>query len=151
VRDAEKAFTSMRGTGMAACAAGALVAACATWFLPSADELKSQAERFDRGIQWSNLREAATLLAPVTREEFLAVTAKRDDENNLKITDIELEQAILAPDRRSATVGATLTWFRAPSISAKRDRMVMYWEVRGSTWVLTRIAGGPLAVGSETK
>ncbi len=124
-----------------------MVAACATWMRPTPAELKAGAERFDRQIQWSDLRGAALSLTPVTREQFLADIAKRNDENNLKITDIELEDAVIAADGNTATVGAKLTWYRLPSVTAKTERMVMHWEIRGPAWTLTRIDGGPLAVG----
>src|SRR5215472_16874295 len=149
-----QSLTAIKGRGsgkgegrMRRVSAAVLVAACATWMRPTAAELRSSAEKFDQSIQWSDLRSAALFLTPVTREEFLAAVAKHDDENNLKITDIQLEDAIIAADGNSATIESKLTWYRMPSVTAKTERMVTHWEIRGNSWVLTRIDGGPLAVG----
>src|SRR5579863_6895212 len=98
-------------------AAVAVLAGCATLFPPTADELRHSAEKFDRGLQW-DLRGASQILAPVARQLFLADIARRDDEKNLKVSDVELEDLVIAKDGKSATVTTKLTWYRMPDVSA---------------------------------
>jgi hypothetical protein len=128
-----------------------LVAGCATLFPPTPDELKHSAERFGRQVQWSDLRGAALNFTPMARAIFVAETTKRDDEKNLKVTDVELEDMVIAKDGKSAVVTTKLTWYRMPDLSTKTERMVMHWEVRDNFWVLTQIDGGPVAVNSPAK
>jgi len=131
--------------------AALLAVGCATLFPPTPDELKRSAERFDRQIQWADLRGAALNLTPVARELFLADVARRDDERNLKVTDIEVEDMQIAKDGKTAFVTAKLTWYRMPQVSAKTERMVTHWEVRDNFWVMTQIDGGPIAVKGPGK
>ncbi len=105
------------------------------------DELEAANNVFTRAIRWSDLKGWAQQVVPERRTEFLKLAAT--DEDNLKINEYEMEDVqIISSDK--AIVRGRVSWYRLPSITNKTESMIVLWERKGGTWLITSIVGGPL-------
>ena len=102
--------------------------------------LEEANEAFSRAIRWSDLRGVAQRVVPGRQGEFLKVANRAEE--NLKVTDYELEDVQAAGDK--AIVHSRVSWYREPSMVAKTEWMTILWERKGTTWLIASIVGGPL-------
>jgi hypothetical protein len=124
------------------CAAAVLVLAlsgCAAG-QNARNELEEANEAFSKSIRWSDLRGVVQRVVPERQPEFLK--AANGAEENLKVTDYELEDVQASPDK--AVVHSRVSWYREPSIVAKTEWMTILWVRKGRTWLIASIVGGPL-------
>lgn len=139
--------------------AGTLVAVCAVALLPGclheqkkkadAAALREATETFHKLARWSDLKSTARYLAPELRLDFLKAVIDRNDEETLKITDYELEEAQIGEKR--ATILSKISWYRLPSVTTKTEAMALAWEDREGVWVVTAIEGGPFPIEAKPK
>jgi len=108
----------------------------------TADALKRTAETFHRQLRWGDLRGSAQLLATERRMEFLKGVLDRKDDDNLKVTDYDLEEALA--DAGKASVLSKITWHRLPSVVMESGAMTLQLEERDGAWAIVAIEGGPV-------
>ncbi|HEY2029430.1 MAG TPA: hypothetical protein VGH20_09490 [Myxococcales bacterium] len=104
------------------------------------NDLEEGNEAFSKSIRWSDLRGIVQRVVPERQKDFLRVA--NGAEENLKVTDYELEDVQVGGDK--AVVHSRVSWYREPSIVAKTEWMTILWVRKGTTWLIASIAGGPL-------
>jgi hypothetical protein len=104
------------------------------------DELEAANHVLAKAISWSDLKGWAQQVVPERRAEFLKLAAM--DEDNLKVNDYEIGDVQISSDK--AIVSSRVSWYRLPSITNKTESMMVLWERKSGTWLITSIVGGPL-------
>jgi hypothetical protein len=104
------------------------------------NDLEEANDAFSKAIRWSDLPGLARRVVPDRQPEFLKLAAQSED--NLKVTDYELQDVRAGSDR--AVVRSRVSWYREPSIVARTEWMTILWERKGGTWLIESILGGPL-------
>jgi hypothetical protein len=110
------------------------------------EELEAANNVFARSIRWSDLKGWAQQVVPERRAEFLKLAVT--DEDNLKVNDYEMEDVQVSGDK--AIVRSRVSWFRLPSITNKTESMMVLWERKSGTWMITSIVGGPVPLPEST-
>lgn len=111
--------------------------------------LRDSTETFHKLARWGDVKAAARFVAPEQRLDFLREVINRNDEDNLKITDYELEDAQIGPD--AATILSKISWHRLPSVTTTTEAMALIWEDRDGVWVIAAIEGGPFPMEARPK
>lgn len=109
---------------------------------PDLELLRSSVQSWHQYIRWGDFRGAQKFLAPERRFDFLKELLEREDDENLKINEFELEDAQLLG--RTATALSKITWHRLPSVVTKTDLVVTHWEYREGAWYIVGIENGPI-------
>lgn len=118
-------------------------AACATVPQGDVEELKPTAERFNQRIRWKDFRGAAELIVAEKRGAFIKARMKLKDDQDLTISDVELEDAQVAPDLLSASVVSRIHWYRLPNATEKTAVVSNLYVWREGTWQLESQDDGP--------
>ncbi|MGC4117172.1 MAG: hypothetical protein QM765_21945 [Myxococcales bacterium] len=124
----------------------ALAAVACTHLKPTgtADALKQSAETFFRFQRWGpDLRGAAQVLLPEAQQDWLNKALDAKDDENLKLTESELDDLKLRNDGTATTV-TRVTWYRLPSVSTKTERVTVEWVDRAGIWYVAAVTNGPL-------
>jgi hypothetical protein len=106
----------------------------------SRTELEESNDAFSKAIRWSDLNGLGQRVVPDRQPEFLRLAAKSED--SLKVTDYELQDVQASNEK--AIVRSRVSWYREPSIVTKTELMIIVWERKGGTWLITSMLGGPL-------
>ncbi|HEY3448029.1 MAG TPA: hypothetical protein VGK67_16855 [Myxococcales bacterium] len=110
----------------------------------TSDSLKQTADTFFRFQRWGpDLRGAAQAVVPEAQQGWLNKALDANEDENLKLTEAELDDLKLLPDG-SATTVTKVTWHRLPSVSTKTERVTIEWVDRSGVWYAAAITGGPL-------
>ena len=118
---------------------------CATIPKGDVDELKPTIEAFHKCARWKDFQCVANLLVPSKRDAFKKAREKLQDERDLFITDYELEEAKVAPDRLKAVAVSRIKWYRLPSNSEANSNVSSTWIWMEGSWRLDTQDGGPFA------
>jgi hypothetical protein len=118
---------------------------CATVPKGDVDELKPSIEAFHKCARWKDFQCVANMLVPTKKDAFLKAREKLIDERDLSITDYELEEAKVAPDRLKASAVSHIKWFRLPSNKEENSTVTSNWVWLDSAWRLDSQDGGPFA------
>lgn len=122
------------------------LSACAHSSKQSAMEsLKPAVENFHKAVRWKDFRAASRVLVPERQEAFLKARRTLKDEQDLSITDYELEDLKLSEDGQHATVTSQIQWMRLPSVSAHTATVTSEFVFRNGAWLLERQDDGPFA------
>jgi hypothetical protein len=116
---------------------------CATIRPPDLEELKPAVEAFHQRVRWKDFRAAAELMVPEHRDAFIKARAKLKDEKDLFVTDFQLEDAKLAPDRNVALAVSKLSWYRLPSMTETTATVTSTFVWRENQWMLECQDDGP--------
>jgi hypothetical protein len=117
--------------------------ACATIRPPDLDELKPTVEAFHQRVRWKDFRSAADLVVPEHRDAFIKARSTSNDERDLSITDFQLEDAKLSPDRGAALAVSKISWYRLPSSTETTATVTSTFVWRENTWYLESQDTGP--------
>lgn len=126
----------------ALCAALALTA-CATVPRGDVEELKPAIEAFHQRARWKDFRGASDLIVDERRGAFVKERLKLKDDQDLFITNFELEDAKVATDMLSASVVTKISWYRLPSSTEKTAIVTNVFVWRESAWLLESQDDGP--------
>lgn len=118
---------------------------CATVPKGDVDELKPTIEAFHKCSRWKDFQCVANLLVPAKKDAFLKARQAMQDERDLSVTDYELEEAKVAPDRLKASAVSHVKWFRLPSASEENSTVTSNWIWVNNAWRLDTQDGGPYA------
>ncbi|WP_163995827.1 hypothetical protein [Pyxidicoccus caerfyrddinensis] len=121
-----------------------VLGACATTSKKSSLEaLKGTVESFHQVIRWRDYRSAARFIVPERREDFQRARIKQNDDQDLTVTDYEIEDVKLSEDGQRATVQSRIQWMRLPSASARTALVTSEFVLRNGAWLLERQLEGP--------
>jgi hypothetical protein len=121
-----------------------VLGACATTSKKSSLEaLKTTVESFHQVIRWRDYRSAARFIVPERREDFQRARIKLHDDQDLTVTDYEIEDVKLSEDGQRATVQSRIQWMRLPSASARTALVTSEFVQRNGAWLLERQLEGP--------
>jgi hypothetical protein len=107
------------------------------------EALKPAVEAFHQALRWKDFRGAADRLVPERRAAFLKARLKNEDERDLFVTDFQLEDAQIAPDRKSATVVSKLSWYRLPDSTQRTAVVTSQLVWRDEAWLVDSQDDGP--------
>jgi hypothetical protein len=108
-------------------------------------ELPEQAKAYGDALRWQKLPEAASLIPPREREDFLAEHEELVDD--LRIGDWEIERIDWATPGRRASVKVKWTWHLDSKGLVHDTTTVQKWELHGNNWLMvgeTRKRGEPM-------
>jgi hypothetical protein len=117
--------------------------ACATVPRGDVEELKPTIEAFHQRARWKDFRGAADLLVDERRGAFVKERLKLKDDQDLFITNFELEDAKVALDMLSAEVVTKISWYRLPSSTEKTAVVTNVFVWREAAWRLESQDDGP--------
>ncbi len=107
------------------------------------ESLKPAVESFHQRLRWKDFRGVAQALVPELREDFLRARRQSKDEEDLSITDYEVESMTASEDGQRAVVVSRIQWMRLPSASAKTATVTSEFVYREGRWLLERQEDGP--------
>ncbi len=107
------------------------------------ESLKPAVEDFHKRVRWKDYRSAAGLIIPERRDDFLRARRERKDDQDLSITDYEIEQLTLSADGQRAVVISRMQWMRLPSVSAHTATVTSEFVYQDGVWLLERQLEGP--------
>jgi len=131
---------------LAALSLAALAVAACTHIKPkgTAESLRQAVETFFRFQRWGpDLRGAAQIVLPEAQQDWLGRALDAQDDENLKVTEADLDDVKLRPDGTATTV-TRVTWHRLPSVTTRTERVTVEWVDRSGVWYVAAITGGPL-------
>lgn len=132
-----------RPTGLAVFAAFALSACAHLRGEGDVEALKPAVEAFHQALRWKDFHGAADRLVPERRAAFIKARLKNEDERDLFVTDFQLEDAQLSPDRKSATVVSKLSWYRLPDSTEQTAVITSQLVWRDEAWLVESQDDGP--------
>lgn len=118
-------------------------AGCATVPKGEIDDLKPAVRALYQSFRWKDFRGAAELMVLERREDFVKARTKLKDDQDLYITNFELEDAKLSPDLLTARAVTRLSWYRLPSTAEKSATVGNLFVWRDGIWQLESMDDGP--------
>ena len=113
------------------------------------DSLRTANEAFYRFLRWNVLRDASQIIVAESRKAWLDKALDAKDDDNLKITEYEMDDLQLG-DTNGGTSVVKLTWHRIPSVTTRTDRVTLEWVSRGGVWFVNSIKSGPLPLDAPS-
>lgn len=120
-----------------------LAASCVTVPKGDSEALKPAIETLHQRFRWKDFRGAAELMVEERQASFLKARTKLKDDQDLFITNFELEDAKIAPDTLSAKAYTRLSWYRLPSTTEKTALLTNFFVWRNGGWLLESQDDGP--------
>ncbi|MDP1823796.1 MAG: hypothetical protein Q8L48_11150 [Archangium sp.] len=96
-----------------------------------------------QSFRWKDFRGAAEMMVAERRDGFVKARTKMKDDQDLFITNFELEDAKLSADLLTAKVVARLSWYRLPSTTEKTVTISNVFVWREGVWQLESLDDGP--------
>lgn len=116
---------------------------CATTPKGELEDLKPAVRAVHQSFRWKDFRGAADLIVPERQESFIKARLKLNDDQDLFITNFELEDAKLSPDQTIAKVVTKISWYRLPSTTEKSAIVTSVFVWREGAWKLESQDDGP--------
>lgn len=116
---------------------------CVTVPKGEVDDLKPAVRAIMQSFRWKDFRGAADMMVPARQEAFLKARKELKDDNDLFITNFELEDAKLSGDMLIAKAVTRISWYRLPSNSEKTATVTNVFVWRGGVWLLESMDDGP--------
>jgi hypothetical protein len=116
---------------------------CATTPKGELDDLKPAVRAVHQSFRWKDFRGAADLMVPERQEAFIKARLKQNDDQDLFITNFEMEDAKLSADTLVAKVVTKISWYRLPSTSEKTAIVTSIFVWRDGVWKLESQDDGP--------
>jgi len=123
-----------------------LCGACSHTKKKSASELealKTTVEDFHRRVRWKDYRFATRYVVPERRKDFDKSLKENKDEQDLDVTEYDIEGIEMDEAGDRATVTSRFSWTRLPSLSVQRETVTSEFIFRNGQWLLETQTGGP--------
>lgn len=120
-----------------------LLGSCVTVPKGEVDDLKPAVRAVMQSFRWKDFRGAADLMVPERQEAFIKARTKLKDDNDLFITNFELEDAKLSGDMLIARAVTRISWYRLPSSTEKSATVTNVFVWRNGVWLLESMDDGP--------
>lgn len=110
-----------------------LLSGCAPTVTP-ADELDRTLRAYNGHLRWKRFTKAVAFLPKEKRDEFMEVFEPSEDQ--LNIDDVEVKHVDI--DKDKAKVSLEARFYRLPSITMEKVRIVQKWErIHGAWWLVS--------------
>ncbi len=116
---------------------------CATTPKGEIDDLKPTIRAVHQSFRWKDFRGAADMLVAERQDAFIKARLKSNDDQDLFITNFELEDAKISPDQLVAKVVTKISWYRLPSTTEKTAVVTSVFVWREGAWKLESQDDGP--------
>ena len=116
---------------------------CATTPKGEIDDLKPTIRAVHQSFRWKDFRGAADMLVAERQDAFIKARLKANDDQDLFITNFELEDAKISPDQLVAKVVTKISWYRLPSTTEKTAVVTSVFVWREGAWKLESQDDGP--------
>ena len=120
-----------------------VLGSCVTVPKGEVEDLKPAVRALMQSFRWKDFRGAADLMVPERQEDFIQERKKFKDDNDLFITNFELEDAKISPDLLIARAVARLSWYRLPSTTEETATITNVFIWREGTGQLESQDEGP--------
>ena len=120
-----------------------LLGSCVTTPKGELEDLKPAIRALHQSFRWKDFRGAAEMMVEEQREAFVKARTKDKDDEDLFITNFELEDAKIAPDMLSAKAFTRISWYRLPSATEKTATVTSVFVWREGVWQLESQEDGP--------
>lgn len=104
-----------------------------------ADELDKSLRAYHGHLRWKRFSKAAAFVSKDQQEKFIEVFEPNEDQ--LNIDDLEVKNVDIEKDKAKVTVEAR--FYKLPSITMAKARVVERWERIGGNWWLASDAQVP--------
>ncbi len=120
-----------------------VLGSCVTVPKGEVEDLKPAVRALMQSFRWKDFRGAADLMVPERQEPFIKERKKLKDDNDLFITNFELEDAKLSGDMLIAKAVTRISWYRLPSSTEKTATVTNVFVWKGGVWLLESMDDGP--------
>lgn len=117
------------------------LAGCATVTKGEIEDLKPAIRAVMQSFRWKDFRGAADMMVVERQEAFIKARTKMNDDNDLFITNFELEDAKLKGLLAKAVT--RISWYRLPSTTEKTVTVTSIFVWRDGVWQLESMDDGP--------
>jgi hypothetical protein len=108
--------------------------------------LKSAGDMFLQRLRWRDFRGASELVLADRRNKYDRAISDLKDENDLTVTDYQLEDVRLSPTEKDVgLVIARVRWVRMPSVTEHNAVVTSEFVLEHGVWFLFRQDKGPFA------
>ena len=122
----------------------ALGGACAHNPKPTDVEgLKPVVEDFHKRVRWKDYRYVLQYVVPERRKELATSIEEHHDEQDLDVTEFDLESVEFRDEGQRALVTSSIRWTHLPSVSVKKATVTSEFIYRNGLWLLEKQHGGP--------
>lgn len=122
----------------------ALGGACAHSQKPTdLESLRPTVEEFHKRVRWKDYRYVTRYLVPERRKDFEKSLEDHQDEQDLDVTEFEIENVEMADENQRAIVTSSMRWTHLPSVSVKKATVTSEFVYRNGVWLLEKQKGGP--------
>lgn len=122
----------------------ALGGACAHSQKPTdLENLRPTVEEFHKRVRWKDYRFATRYIVPERRKDFEKSLEDHQDEQDLDVTEFEIESVEMRDENQRAVVTSSIRWTHLPSVSVKKATVTSEFVYRNGTWLLEKQQGGP--------
>lgn len=118
-------------------------AGCATTPKGEIDDLKPAIRAVHQSFRWKDFRGAADMMVEERRDAFVKARLKSNDDQDLFITNFELEDAKISKEATIAKVVTKISWYRLPSTTEKTAVVTSLFVWRDGVWQLESQDDGP--------
>ena len=118
-------------------------AGCVTVPKGEIEDLKPAIRAVHQSFRWKDFRGAAEMMVVERQEAFRKARVKLNDDQDLFITNFELEDAKLSPDMLVAKAYTRISWYRLPSTTEKTTLVTSIFVWRDGVWQLESQEDGP--------
>jgi hypothetical protein len=119
------------------------LASCVTVPKGEIEDLKPAVRAVHQSFRWKDFRGAAEMMVLERQEAFIKARMKLNDDQDLFITNFELEDAKLSPDLLVAKAYTRISWYRLPSTTEKTALVTSIFVWRDGVWQLESQDDGP--------
>jgi hypothetical protein len=119
------------------------LASCATTPKGELEDLKPAVRAVHQSFRWKDFRGAADMMVAERQEAFIKARTKLNDDQDLFITNFELEDAKISKDLLVAKAVTRISWYRLPSTTEKTVTATSVFVWREGTWQLESMDEGP--------
>jgi len=105
--------------------------------------LKTTVEDFHQRVRWKDYRFAARYVVPERRKDFDTSLREGKAEQDLDITEYEIEGVEMDDTGARATVTSQFKWTRLPSLTVRQETVTSEFIYREGRWLLEKQSGGP--------
>lgn len=120
-----------------------LFGSCVTVPKGEIEDLKPAVRAIHQSFRWKDFRGAAEMMVAERQESFIKARSKLKDDQDLFITNFELEDAKLSPDLTVARAVTRISWYRLPSTTEKTATVTSIFVWRDGVWQLESQDDGP--------
>ena len=115
------------------CLCASVMLACNPSQTPLARLQRASVSYYD-GLRWKQFGQSAQRIPPLLRQRF--IEEREEERERFFVVDYDVAQVELAPSEERARIIVKFTWYRLPSTTLEKTRMLQEWQSLDGTWML---------------